>query len=148
MNSRDSGRQVEILLIEDNPDDVELTLASLEESKIGNQVHVVADGLAALDFLQRRNGHESAPQPDLILLDLNLPRMNGHEVLEVIKEDPTLRRIPVVVLTTSEADEDILKAYDLHVNCYITKPIDLEQFVKVTRAVEEFWFTIVKLPTE
>jgi len=139
-------RPVEILLVEDNPGDVRLTTEVLKDAKLCNNIHVVGDGVEAIDFLRRRGNRSGAVRPDLILLDLNLPRMDGREVLEEIKGDPDLRHIPVVVLTTSSAEQDILKSYSLHANCYITKPVDLEQFSKVVSSIEEFWFSIVKLP--
>lgn len=145
-NNRPDGSPIEILLIEDNPGDVRLTQEALSEGKVCNHLSVVEDGAKALDFLCRRGSYAEAPRPDLILLDLNLPRKDGREVLAEIKADASLRSIPVVVLTTSEADEDVVKAYDLQVNCYITKPIDLSQFLKVVKAIEDFWLTIVKLP--
>jgi len=142
------GRPVEILLVEDNPGDVRLTQEALKESKVRNNMCVAPDGLEALAFLHREGQYADVRRPDLILLDLNLPRMDGREVLAEIKEDPDLKRIPVVILTTSKADEDILRSYNLHANCYITKPVDLDQFITVVRSVEGFWFTIVKLPPE
>jgi len=142
------GRPVEILLVEDNPGDVRLTQEALKESKVRNNMYVAPDGLEALAFLHREGQYADVRRPDLILLDLNLPRMDGREVLAEIKEDPDLKRIPVVILTTSKADEDILRSYNLHANCYITKPVDLDQFITVVRSVEGFWFTIVKLPPE
>ena len=137
---------IEILLVEDNPGDVRLTQEALRDAKVQNRVSVVQDGVEALEFLQRQGGFADAPRPDVILLDLNLPRKDGREVLAVVKSDPDLRRIPVVVLTTSEADEDILRAYNLNANCYITKPVDFDQFFKVIHSIEDFWFSIVKLP--
>jgi CheY-like chemotaxis protein len=147
MNKR-SGRPIEILLVEDSPGDVRLTQEILKEGKVHNNLSVVEDGVEALAFLQQQQPYTHAPHPDLILLDLNLPKKDGREVLEAIKADQNLRRIPVVVLTTSVAEEDIIKAYDLHANCYITKPIDLDQFIHVVKSIEEFWLTIVKLPSE
>ena len=146
MNMSVSGAPIEMLLVEDNPDDVDLTIEALEDAKIANRLHVVSDGVAALAFLHRKGGYVRVPRPDLILLDLNLPKKGGREVLAEIKSDPKLRCIPVVVLTTSSADEDILRAYDLHANCYITKPVDFEQFSRVIHAIEDFWLTVVKLP--
>lgn len=143
---RRSGQAIEILLVEDNPGDARLTREALKEGKIKNNLHVVTDGAAALDFLRREGSHAGAPVPDLILLDLNLPRMDGREVLALIKEDEQLRRIPVVVLTTSEAEDDILRSYELHANCYVTKPVGLEQFLKVIRQIDSFWLEVVKLP--
>jgi CheY-like chemotaxis protein len=130
---------VQILLVEDNPGDVRLTQEALKEGDLPNQLHVVKDGVEALAFLRREGVHADAPRPDLILLDLNLPKKSGREVLEVIKQDDGLKRIPVVVLTTSDAKTDIVQVYDLHANCFITKPVDLED-------IEEFWFSIVQLP--
>jgi chemotaxis family two-component system response regulator Rcp1 len=138
---------IDILMVEDSPDDVELTLEALKEIKMRNALHVVEDGVEALAFLRREGEYTNAPRPDLILLDLNLPKKDGREVLQEIKADRNLQRIPVVVLTISQAEEDILRAYNLHVNCYIAKPVDLNQFVKVVQAIEEFWLSIVKLPS-
>lgn len=137
---------IEILLVEDSPDDVELTLEVLKETKLRNALHIVEDGEAAMAFLRREGEYANAPRPDLVLLDLNLPRKDGREVLAEIKGDPDLKLIPVVVLTTSQAEEDILRAYGHHANCYITKPVGLDQFVKVIRSIESFWLAIVKLP--
>lgn len=142
-----TGRKAEFLLVEDNPGDVRLTREALKESKLSNNLHVVSNGVEALAFLRRQGGFADAPRPDLILLDLNLPRMDGREVLAEIKADASLKRIPVVVVTSSEAEQDILRTYDLHVNCYVTKPVDLEQFMKVVHSIQTFWLTIVKLPT-
>ena len=142
------GDPIEILLVEDNPGDVRLTREALRDGKIYNNLYVVRDGVEAMAFLRKTGEYTSAPRPDLILLDLNLPRKDGHEVLAEVKSDENLRRIPVVILTTSQAEEDIIKTYDLHVNCYITKPVDLDQFVKIVKSIEEFWLTIVRLPTE
>lgn len=139
-------KAVEILLVEDNPGDVRLTTEVLKDAKICNNISVVGDGELALDFLYKRGAYSSAVRPDLILLDLNLPKKDGREVLQQIKDDENLKQIPVVVLTTSNAEQDILKSYALHANCYITKPVDLEQFTKVVSTIEEFWFSIVKLP--
>ena len=141
-----SGKPIEILLVEDNPGDVRLTREALKEGKVLNNLQVARDGVDALAFLRQEDPHKDAIRPDIILLDLNLPRMDGRELLAEIKSDPGLRRIPVVILTTSKSEEDILKTYDLHANCYITKPVDLEQFIEVVQSVEDFWFTIVKLP--
>jgi CheY-like chemotaxis protein len=148
MSAAAFGRPAEILLVEDNPGDVRLTRETWKESKLLNHVSVVADGIEALAFLRREGKYADAVHPDLILLDLNLPRKDGREVLAEIKADEQLKRIPVVVLTTSNAEQDILKTYELHANCYITKPVDLEQFGAVVKALAEFWFTIVKLPPE
>ena len=146
MDVEQKGRSIELLLIEDNPGDVRLAQEGLKEGKILNRLHVARDGEEALAFLRREGGFADAPRPDLILLDLNLPRKDGREVLAEIKADPKLLRIPVVVLTTSEAEEDVLRSYNLHANCYITKPMDLERFIEVIMAIEQFWFTIVQLP--
>jgi len=145
-NAVESGQLIEILLVEDNPGDVRLTQEALRDGRLNNNVWVVGDGLQAMQFLRREGNHAEAPTPDLILLDLNLPRMDGREVLAAIKSDPALMHIPVVVLTTSAAEEDVLRMYNLHANCYITKPVDLDQFMSVVRSVEEFWLSIVKLP--
>jgi two-component system, chemotaxis family, response regulator Rcp1 len=138
---------IEILLVEDSPGDVRLTREALVEGKVRNNLHVVEDGIEALRFLRREDEYADAVRPDLILLDLNLPKMDGRQVLEKIKADAELRTIPVVILTSSEAEEDICRAYDLHANCYVTKPVDLEQFITVVKSIEMFWFTIVKLPS-
>lgn len=145
MNSL-NGEPIEILLIEDNPGDVALTRAALERSKISNMLHVVHDGDAALAYLRHQAGYEESPRPQLILLDLNLPGMDGREVLELIKSDPQLRRIPVVVMTSSKSEEDIASSYDSHANCYITKPVSIESFQRVVEAIDEFWFSVVRLP--
>jgi CheY-like chemotaxis protein len=141
-----SGRPIEILLVEDNAPDVRLTQEALKEGKVRNNLAVVSDGVEALDYLYRRGPFADVTRPDIILLDLNLPRKDGREVLAEIKADPSLRRIPIVVLTTSSAEEDVIKTYDLHVNCYITKPVDMEQFVSVVKAIDSFWFEVVRLP--
>ena len=146
MTSQKAGRPIEILLVEDNPGDVRLTREALKEGKVLNELRVVEDGEQALAFLHREGKHAQAVRPDLILLDLNRPNKDGREVLAVVKEDPTLRRIPVVILTVSKAEEDIIKTYDLHANCYITKPVDLEQFIQVVRSIEDFWLCVVRLP--
>ena len=143
-----SGRPVQILLVEDNPGDADLTRETLQECKLLNHMSVVNNGVEAMAYLRREGKYVDAARPDLILLDLNLPKKDGREVLAEIKVDRLLRRIPVVVLTTSSAEKDILETYDLHANCYITKPVNLDQFSAVVRAIEEFWFTIVKLPPE
>jgi len=137
---------VEILLVEDNPGDVRLTREALREGKVRNNLNVVDDGVKALAFLRREGEYAAAPRPDLVLLDLNLPRMGGREVLEAIKANPELRSIPVVVLTSSQAEQDIARAYELRANCYVTKPVDLDQFIAVVKSIEDFWFTIVRLP--
>jgi len=147
MRLEEMAKPIEILLVEDNPGDVRLTLETFKENKMLNTMHVVRDGVEAMAFLRQEGEYADAPRPDLILLDLNLPRKDGREVLEEIKDDDQLRRIPVVVLTISYAEEDILRAYDLHGNCYITKPIDLDQFIKVVRGIKDFWLTIVRLPS-
>ena len=139
-------RPIEILLVEDNPGDVRLTREALKDAKMSNLLHVVEDGASALDFLHQRGDYVHAPRPDLILLDLNLPRKNGREVLQEIKEDPRLKIIPVVILTSSQAEEDILGAYSLHANCYLTKPVDFAQLTKIVRTIEDFWLSIVTLP--
>jgi CheY-like chemotaxis protein len=148
MTNGKTGRPIEILLVEDNPGDVRLTEEAFKDGKVLNELHVVKDGVEALDFLRRQGEYAGAVHPDLILLDLNLPRKNGHEVLAEIKVDPDLKRIPVVVLTVSKAEEDVMITYNLHGNCYITKPIDFDQFVQVVKAIEDFWLTIVKLPPD
>ncbi|MFA5353060.1 MAG: response regulator [Thermodesulfovibrionales bacterium] len=148
MNSSFIGRSIEILLVEDNPGDVRLTQENFKDSKIRNNLHVAVDGVEAMAFLRREGKYAGAVRPDLILLDLNLPRKDGREVLADIKADPNLRTIPVVVLTISKAEEDILRAYNLHANCYITKPIDLEQFSKIVTSIEDFWLSIVRLPNQ
>jgi len=139
-------RPVEILLVEDNPGDVELTREALEAAKIANRLHVVDDGADAVDFLFQRGRFAGTPRPDIILLDLNLPKKDGRQVLSEIKAEPDLSQIPVVVLTTSQAEADILRAYQLHANCYVTKPVDFGQFLHIISAIEEFWLTVVKLP--
>jgi two-component system, chemotaxis family, response regulator Rcp1 len=146
MNGSGSGRPIEILLVEDNPGDVRLTIEGLRESKVRNNLHVAPDGVAALEFLRRDGTYADAPRPDLILLDLNLPKKDGREVLAEIKADPALRTIPVVVLTTSSAEKDVLRTYELQAASYITKPVDLEQFITVVKSIEDFWLTIVTLP--
>lgn len=138
--------EIEILLVEDDHGDIRLTQEALRDSKIRNQLHVVEDGIEAMRFLRQQDQYADAPRPDIILLDLNMPRMDGREVLRELKDDEDLKRIPVVVLTTSNADEDILTSYNLHANCYITKPVDLNQFIHIVKTIEGFWFTIVKLP--
>jgi CheY-like chemotaxis protein len=139
---------IEVLLVEDNPGDAQLTRIALEDSKISVNLNVVEDGVEAMAFLRKQDKYAKVPHPDIVLLDLNLPRKDGREVLAEIKTDPTLKRIPVVVLTTSQAEEDIIKAYNLAANCYITKPVDFDQFVKIVQSIEDFWFAIVKLPPE
>lgn len=146
MSAMRRGTPIIILLVEDNPGDVRLTQEALRDARVANQMHTMNDGVEALTFLQREGPYRDAPQPDLILLDLNLPRKDGREVLAAIKGDPRLRRIPVVVLTTSQDERDVDAAYDLHANCYIVKPVDLEQFLRIVRSIEDFWFEIVTLP--
>ena len=142
------SRPIEVLLVEDNPGDVRLTREALREGKVRNNLSVVSDGVEAVAFLRKEGKYANAVRPDVILLDLNLPKKDGREVLQDIKADPALRHIPVVILTSSQAEQDILRAYDLHANCYVTKPVDFEQFITVVRSIEDFWFTIVKLPPE
>ncbi len=147
MNAEYSNwRPIEILLVEDNPGDVELTREALDTAKVSNRLHVVDDGADAVDFLFRRGQFADAPRPDIILLDLNLPKKDGRQVLSEIKAEPSLAQIPVVVLTTSQAEEDILRAYQLHANCYVTKPVDFNQFLHIVSTIEEFWLSVVKLP--
>jgi len=146
MTGLEALRPIEILMVEDNPGDVRLTREALKGGKVLNQLHVVEDGVAALDFLYRRAPHQNAIRPDLILLDLNLPKMDGRQVLATIKADESLKLIPVVVLTTSQAEEDVLRAYRLSANCYVTKPVDLHQFNRIVQAIEQFWLTVVSLP--
>jgi chemotaxis family two-component system response regulator Rcp1 len=140
------SKPIEILLVEDSPGDVRLTKESLGEAKVRNNMIVAGDGVEAMACLRREGQYANTPRPDLILLDLNLPRMNGFEVLDAIKEDPDLKRIPVVILTTSQAEQDIIRSYDLYANAYVNKPVDLEQFIKVIKSIEDFWLEIVKLP--
>jgi chemotaxis family two-component system response regulator Rcp1 len=146
MKQQDNSKLVDILLVEDNEGDARLAKEAMRDSKIRNTLHHVSDGEEAMTFLRKEGKYENVPRPDLILLDLNLPKKDGREVLAEIKNDDNLKRIPVVILTVSSAEEDILKSYNLHANCFITKPIDLSQFMKVVRSVEDFWLTIVKLP--
>lgn len=148
MDSLHSSKPVEILIVDDNPGDVRLTREALREIKVSNNLHVATDGAEALAFLNREGQYADAPRPALILLDLNLPKKNGREVLAEVKNHPNLRRIPVVILTTSSEEKDILATYDLHANCYITKPADLDCFIEVIRSIEGFWLSVVKLPTE
>ncbi len=142
------GHPIEILLVEDNAGDVRLTQEALKDGKVRNRLSVAENGEEALAFLRREGQFANAPRPDVILLDLNLPRKDGREVLAEIKADPNLKRIPVVILTTSQAEQDILKTYNLHANCYIAKPVDLDRFIEVVKAIEDFWLTIVKLPPD
>lgn len=146
MNGQPVGRSIDILLVEDNPGDVRLTIEALRESKVRNTLHVVRDGVEAMAFLHRSGQFADAVRPDLVLLDLNLPRKDGREVLSEMKAEPALKAIPVVVLTTSTAEKDVLQSYELQANCYISKPVDLEQFIAVVRSIEDFWLTIVTLP--
>ncbi len=139
---------IDILLVEDNPGDVRLTREAFKEGKVVNTLHVVQDGVEALAFLRHEGAYAKSIHPDIILLDLNLPRMNGHELLANIKTDPELKRIPVVILTTSKSELDIVESYDLHANCYIAKPVNMERFIKVVQSIENFWFTVVKLPPD
>ncbi|MDY6964705.1 MAG: response regulator [Halobacteriota archaeon] len=146
MDDETGSRPINILLAEDNPGDVRLTQEAFKEGKLRNKLYVTGDGVEAMAFLKREGEYADVPRPDLILLDLNMPRKNGREVLEEIKTDDELKRIPVVILTTSKAEEDILKTYNLHANCYISKPVDMDQFIDVVKLIENFWFTVVKLP--
>jgi chemotaxis family two-component system response regulator Rcp1 len=140
------GQPIDILLVEDNPGDARLAIESLKDAKVSNNLYWVQDGVQALDFLRRQGEYPDAPRPDVVLLDLNLPKKDGREVLAEIKTDESLRRIPVVILTVSSDERDILESYDLHANCYVTKPIDLDRFLDVVKSIENFWLTIVKLP--
>jgi chemotaxis family two-component system response regulator Rcp1 len=142
------GKPIEILLVEDNPGDVRLTREALKDAKVPNSLHVARDGEEAMEFLCRKGNHADAPRPDLVILDLNLPRKDGREVLAEIKADEVLKRIPVVILTTSKTEADVLKSYNLHANCFVTKPLDLDRFIGVVQAIEDFWFTVVRLPEE
>jgi two-component system, chemotaxis family, response regulator Rcp1 len=144
----DDARPVEILLVEDNPGDVRLAQEALRDAKMANNLNVVTDGVEALAYLRREGKHAGARRPDLMLLDLNLPKKDGREVLQEVKEDPDLRTIPVVVLTTSDADTDVIRSYELHANAYVRKPVDFDAFIEVVRTIEDFWFTVVKLPPE
>jgi len=146
MSIADQGRPIEILLVEDSAADVGLTMEAFKDAKIQNRMSVVEDGVEAMAFLRREGSHARAPRPDLILLDLNLPRKDGRQVLKEIKDEPALRNIPVVVLTTSKGEEDVLRAYDLHANCYVNKPVDFNRFMEVVKSIESFWLTVVTLP--
>ena len=146
MPASQRGKPIEILLVEDNPGDADLTRDAFSTGKVDNLLHVVSDGVEAMAFLRRQGKYASAPRPDLVLLDLNLPRRDGREVLADIKSDEALKRIPVVVLTTSKDEADVLKSYNLHANCFISKPIDLGEFIRAVRSIEDFWLTIVRLP--
>jgi two-component system, chemotaxis family, response regulator Rcp1 len=141
------GSPIEILLVEDNPGDVRLAREALRDAKVRNTLHVAEDGVEAMQFLRREGRFAGTPRPDVILLDLNLPRKDGREVLAEIKADDELKQIPVVVLTTSSAEQDILQSYELHANCYITKPVDLDRFIEVVQSIQDFWLTVVKLPS-
>ena len=137
---------MEVLLVDDSAADVRLTQEAFKDWHVPNHLHIVMDGAVALDFLHRRGKYADAPRPDLVMLDLNLPCKNGREVLREIKSDPELRRIPVMILSTSKADTDLYRAYDLHANCYVTKPVDLDEFLAMMRTIEQFWFNVVSLP--
>lgn len=141
-----SGKVIDILLVEDNPGDARLTQEAFRDSKVANNLHVVSDGALAMEFLRREGAFKNAPRPDIVLLDLNLPKKDGRQVLAEMKSDPDLKSIPTVVLTTSEAEQDIIQSYKLHANCYLTKPVDLEKFLKIIRCIEDFWLSFVKLP--
>jgi chemotaxis family two-component system response regulator Rcp1 len=146
MHNAADGKPIEILLVEDNPGDVRLAVEALRDAKVANRLHIVEDGVEAMSFLRREGRYADVPQPNLILLDLNLPRKDGREVLAEIKQDADLKRIPVVILTSSAAEQDVVQAYNLYANCYITKPMDLDQFLKVVRSIENFWLIVVTLP--
>ncbi|MCJ7647943.1 MAG: response regulator [Candidatus Lokiarchaeota archaeon] len=146
MNFDKKIKPIEVLLVEDNPGDIRLTKEAMKEAKIINNLNVVEDGVEALAYLRKKGNFKGVKRPDLILLDINLPKKNGREVLAEIKQDIHLKQIPVVILTVSNAEEDIIKTYELHANCYITKPVDMEQFTKVVKSIDEFWFSIVRLP--
>ena len=148
MSNPPQQRPIEILMVEDSPSDAQLTIEALHAAKIANRLSHVEDGVEALRFLRREGPYADAPRPDLILLDLNLPRKDGREVLEELKQDPDLKIIPVVVLTTSRSEQDVLRSYQLHANCYITKPVDFTQFMEVVKAIESFWLSVVTLPKE
>jgi two-component system, chemotaxis family, response regulator Rcp1 len=146
MHQAINSKPIEILLVEDNPGDVRLAVEALREGKVANQLHVVNDGVEAMAFLRREGRYAGVPRPDLILLDLNLPCKDGREVLAEIKHDTHLKSIPVVILTSSTAEQDVLQAYNLYANCYITKPVNLDEFLRIVRSIEEFWLTVVRLP--
>jgi two-component system, chemotaxis family, response regulator Rcp1 len=148
MVTKSLHKLIEILLVEDSPADVLITREAFEEARLLNSIHVAEDGVQAMEFLRREGRYASAPRPDLILLDLNLPRKNGREVLAEIKGDPDLKAIPVIILTTSGANDDILKAYDLYANCYVVKPVGFENFLKAVQSIRNFWFSVVALPPE
>jgi chemotaxis family two-component system response regulator Rcp1 len=141
-----SGRPIEILLVEDEPDEADVTMTALRDGRVRNRINWVEDGEEAISFMRREGRHAAAPRPDLILLDLNMPRMNGHEVLAILKQHPDWKRIPVVIMTSSDKEKDILSAYDAHANCYVTKPLDMDKFIDAVRSIEEFWLNIVRLP--
>jgi len=146
MGFKQKIRPIEILLIEDNPGDIRLTIEAFKESKIANILNIVEDGIEAINYLENQRKFKDKPLPDIIILDLNLPKKDGREVLAEIKEDKLLKHIPVVIFTTSQSETDIFKCYDLHANCYISKPLNMNQFIKIVKSVENFWFTVVKLP--
>ena len=148
MISESRSYAIDVLLVEDNPGDVRLTEEALKEGKVRNNLHIAWDGIEALAFLRKEKPYEDAPTPDLVLLDLNLPKLNGQEVLQEMKGDPELKRIPVVVLTTSRDEQDVLKSYDLNANCYVNKPVDLDQFMNIIKTLEDFWLTVVRLPKD
>jgi CheY-like chemotaxis protein len=141
-----SGKPIEILLVEDCVDNAELTMESLRDGRVRNRIHWVEDGEDALAFMRRQGRHANAPRPDLVLLDLRLPKMSGHEVLAEVKADPDLKRIPIVIMTDSDDEQDVALAYDHHANCYITKPVDMDKFIEAVKSIEEFWLTVVHLP--
>ena len=145
-NMNFGGRPIEILLVEDEAEAAETTMKALSDGRVRNRIHWVEDGEEAIAFLRRQDRHTAAPRPDLILLDLNMPRMNGHEVLGIIKQHPDWKRIPVVVMTSSDNEKDILLAYDRHANCYVTKPLDMDKFMEAVRSIENFWLSIARLP--
>jgi CheY-like chemotaxis protein len=147
MNPVDRPDPIEVLLVEDDPGDVLLIREAFDDNKVANRLHVVADGVEALEFMRQQGGYGDAPRPDLVLLDLNLPRKDGREVLAEVKNDDALRTIPIVVLTTSQAEEDVLRSYDLHANAYVTKPVDFDRFIGVVRQIDQFFVSVVKLPT-
>jgi CheY-like chemotaxis protein len=146
LNLLQGGRPIDILLVEDNEDDAEWTQQALRDSKVRNRIHWVEDGEEAMAFLRREGQYADRPRPDLILLDIYMPRKNGQEVLQEVKEDPTLKRIPVVIMTSSDDDREIIRAYEHHANCYVTKPIDMNKFLEAVRSIEDFWLTVVRLP--
>ena len=146
MPNTNRGEAIEILLVEDSPDDAEMTIDALRDGRLQNRITHVEDGVEAMAYLRREGKYASARRPDLILLDLHMPRMNGREVLAEVKADPELRRIPVVMMTQSKDEQDILAAYNLHVNCYVTKPVDMDQFIGAVRSIEQFWLSVVRLP--